>query len=521
MQTFTRRNAWNNNGTFSNTDLLWYAKGVKEMQTRSLDDETSWWFFAAMHGQYITNDVNSGDPPEPDYDWANISGPPNVPTAPLPAPNVQKKYWDQCQHGTWFFPPWHRGYLYAIENILRTIVNSLGGPEDWALPYWNYFGPGNQYMIPPAFTQKLMPDQSPNPLFVNARYGPTNNGNIFVPLAGGFINENCQQNTDYVGVEPNYYGGDTSGFAHSYNLPGSLEMNPHNFVHGAIGGQNPSFGIGGLMSIPNTAALDPIFYLHHCNIDRLWATWNAAANSNPTNPNWLNGPTATGNRKFHMPKPDKTNWPFTPAIVDDISKLDYTYDTFASVPTPVFAGRNARLLNFGFSNQTINSFRDMADFSSEVIGANQAPISLDASGARTTVKLDAQGWNTVSQSITKAFAVRSKDTPTESDLPDEVYLQLEGIKGKDDSIVCSVSVNHQYAGHVSLFGLRNASAKGSHGGGAGLTVRLNISKIVDALHISSAIGIDSLDVLIQPVNIVAKGNELTIDRVSVFRRGQK
>jgi hypothetical protein len=38
MATFTRRNAWNNNGTFDNSDLLWYAKGVGVMQSRSLDD---------------------------------------------------------------------------------------------------------------------------------------------------------------------------------------------------------------------------------------------------------------------------------------------------------------------------------------------------------------------------------------------------------------------------------------------------------------------------------------------------
>jgi hypothetical protein len=28
MATNTRSNAWNNGGTFDNTDLLWYAKGV-------------------------------------------------------------------------------------------------------------------------------------------------------------------------------------------------------------------------------------------------------------------------------------------------------------------------------------------------------------------------------------------------------------------------------------------------------------------------------------------------------------
>ena len=37
MAKFTRANAWNKGGTFDNTDLLWYAKGVGELQKRPLD----------------------------------------------------------------------------------------------------------------------------------------------------------------------------------------------------------------------------------------------------------------------------------------------------------------------------------------------------------------------------------------------------------------------------------------------------------------------------------------------------
>src|SRR5580704_1749708 len=37
MATYTRANAWNNGGTFANTDLLWYAKGVGAMQALALD----------------------------------------------------------------------------------------------------------------------------------------------------------------------------------------------------------------------------------------------------------------------------------------------------------------------------------------------------------------------------------------------------------------------------------------------------------------------------------------------------
>lgn len=509
MPTFTRRNAWNQNGTFQNTDLLWYAKAVEVMQSRSLDDLTSWWFYAAIHGSK----------------WPNIPAPPNVPSSPLPPPSVQQQYWDQCQHGTWFFPPWHRGYLYGVENILREIIVSLDGPDDWALPYWNYFGPGDEYKIPPAFTDQTLPDgTTPNPLFVTARYGPNNDGNIFIPLSSWGITEDCQKNPDYTGDQPNHYGGDVTGFEHSgYDDRGSLEDNPHNFVHVAIGGQNPASGTGGLMSVPNTAGLDPVFYLHHCNIDRMWAEWNASGKSNPTDPDWINGPTASGNREFYMPNPDKTAWKFTPGMVNNTSQLNYTYDNLSPAAATAGLTRKAlRLRNFGLPTNEIKRLSDMAlNPNSELVGANSTSLTLDASGARTTVKLDTKGWNAVTESINKTFlAADAAETRTLNNLPDEVYLLLEGVKGKEDSIICSVSVNHQYAGHFSLFGLRNATIEDGHHAGAGLTIKLDITKVIDQLQLGNDFNASSLDVLIQPVNTVAQGNELTIDRVSVYRKGQ-
>jgi hypothetical protein len=47
-----------------------------------------------------------------------------------------------------------------------------------------------------------------------------------------------------------------------------LELGPHVDVHVAIGGEDG----GGAMNSASSPA-DPIFWLHHANIDRLWATW--------------------------------------------------------------------------------------------------------------------------------------------------------------------------------------------------------------------------------------------------------
>ena len=107
-----------------------------------------------------------------------------------------------------------------------------------------------------------------------------------------------------------------------------------------------------------------------------------------------------------------------------------------------------------------------------------------------------------------------------SSLPDEVYLLIEGIKGNRDSIVCSVTVNQLDAGHLYLFGLSMASKKDGHHGGAGLTIKLDITKIVDQLHLDNALAVETLDVVILPSNIIAKGSELTISRIGIYRIAQ-
>jgi hypothetical protein len=57
------------------------------------------------------------------------------------------------------------------------------------------------------------------------------------------------------------------------NLGGLVENEPHNFVHGDIGGST------GFMRTTTLAARDPIFWLHHSNIDRLWEVWRKLAGS--------------------------------------------------------------------------------------------------------------------------------------------------------------------------------------------------------------------------------------------------
>ena len=66
-----------------------------------------------------------------------------------------------------------------------------------------------------------------------------------------------------------------------------MDQNPHFFTHIAIGGDMADFAtVGG----------DPLFYLHHCNLDRIWESWNRLGNSNPTDPKYLDRKFAFGDR---------------------------------------------------------------------------------------------------------------------------------------------------------------------------------------------------------------------------------
>jgi tyrosinase len=45
----TRRNVWELGGDWAD-QLLWYARGVKAMKARALNDPIGWRFYGAIHG---------------------------------------------------------------------------------------------------------------------------------------------------------------------------------------------------------------------------------------------------------------------------------------------------------------------------------------------------------------------------------------------------------------------------------------------------------------------------------------
>jgi tyrosinase len=265
-----------------------YADAVAAMQAKPASDPTSWAYQANIHGTVL-----SGSP-----------------------------LWNQCQHGSWYFAPWHRMYLYYFERIVRAQVIANGGPSTWALPYWNYGG-GNPDTVllpynslPLAFRNPTRANGTPNPLYVADRGAGINAGaGLSSAVTSSAVAMAC---ASYTGTTE--LGGGATSAGQFEGQYGQLESQPHNVVHSAM---------GGLMGDPLTAAEDPIFWLHHANIDRLWWVWQQTHPGDPSTPRW------TGQRFSFF---DVGGAPVSLCdadVVNIVSQLDYTYATYLwPIPLP-------------------------------------------------------------------------------------------------------------------------------------------------------------------------------------------
>ena len=229
---------------------------------------------------------------------------------PSPHKSLANDMWDTCQaHGAGenedFFLPWHRMYVYYFESIIRHVSKH---PE-FTLPYWNYStsAPSIHGVMPDEFRKQN--DPTYKCLFVDKRNKPNPNVN-----AGDPIDKNDPGALDLTALRQTTYS--PSGAAPGFNM--DLDQTVHGNVHVLVGnGQN-------MGSVP-WAAGDPIFWMHHCNIDRLWASWNHCGGSNPTDPAWLNQQftfaDAQGNKVMTAIKD-----------VNTTAQLHYSYDHLEPCP---------------------------------------------------------------------------------------------------------------------------------------------------------------------------------------------
>jgi Common central domain of tyrosinase/Polyphenol oxidase middle domain len=402
VMAFTRQDVWALSAKKTWPDALeWYAKGVRVMQGKALEDPTSWAYQSAIHG------------------LANTPPPPGAP-------------WNECQHGSWYFTPWHRMYLYHFEAIVRDAVIAEGGPQDWSLPYWNYERSTDALKIPPAFTEKTLPDGSDNPLRLANRRPDVNAGKPMLPqFASSTETMSDTYFTTPVDGTAGGFGGPETKFHHGFDgLAGDLEYQPHNIIHGWV---------GGLMNNPDTAALDPIFWLHHANIDRLWETWRITVDANPTSKEWLN-------KKFKLR--DKSGAAVEMAVSDVLktTQLHYAYDKLPAVPAVAAIASQPKGTPMPSRKQV------------KTIAQRPDPLELGRDGASTDLKLG--GLPPAAASAVAGepprFHLRLADITGVAN-PDIIY----GVYINPPANASEAALEKHRVGIVSFFGIEHTTKAGS------------------------------------------------------------
>lgn len=149
-----------------------------------------------------------------------------------------------------------------------------------------------------------------------------------------------------------------------------------------------------------------------------------------------------------------------------------------------------------------------ANVNSILIGMQNGPFFITGSGLQTVVPLDTTLMEGVRNSFLKA---------TSTDVPNQIYLHIENVKGTLDATILNVSVQHQHAGHLSLYGLRKASKNNGLRDANGLTFILDITPVIKQLYQESNTPIDTLNLHILPKYAIGDAHELTIARISIHQ----
>jgi hypothetical protein len=319
---------------------LAYAKAILEMQDRPFpDDPTSYAYQAAMHGTDET-------------DGQGLDG-----------------VWNMCQHQSWFFLPWHRMYILWFERIVRSIVAEQGGPADWALPYWDWQA---NRALPPAFREENLPavvGGGRNPLFVDDRVRVNDGARLAPAIVGSSGADGTERFSGGDGSPFGFGGGVIDRPSHfGAGSTGELERQPHNNVHRTIAGTM------GTAASP----LDPIFWLHHAEVDRLWGRWLrlGGGRANPTDTRWLD-------QQFEFYDAERTKVTQTPRDVVSTEAQGYRYDDDpppAAVPLTALVPEQAEAALERVKGLT------MASVNPEELGASE-PLTLGAGATSTDIEL--------------------------------------------------------------------------------------------------------------------------------------
>ena len=447
MATRTRMDVWNltnDEGDWPEV-LVAYEEAVGRL--RALDPPTGrptnqrgWRFLAAIHGR------------------ATAAG-----TA-----DTSNPLWSKCQHGSWYFLPWHRMYLLAFELIVQDILED----DTWSLPYWYALDPDDRSkaVLPPAFRDQTQP----NNLRTDRRSVLANSGRPLPNRSDSVIAAlEAEEFSSTEGVAT-FGGGERARPSFNGGERGLLEGVPHGGVHGWVGDDIDAQGNvirQGWMGSFFTAGLDPVFWLHHANIDRLWQVWldhdPAHVNPPPDDPAW-------SDTQFSFPAVGGGLVTWAIGEVLDTVALGYTYESTAApsdvAPPAVLVPGGGPDLGLAGADMTPPPPPEVIGATADVSLASPEPVDVEL------VEPAAVGLGAEPGAATGA----------------RVFLRLEGITGTAAAPVYDVYMNvppgespadhpELRAGSLSTFGMVETSQADDVEDGSGLTAMFEITSVRDAL----------------------------------------
>jgi tyrosinase len=178
------------------------------------------------------------------------------------------------QHTNARLLPWHRVFLLLFEEALHNYH------PDVCVPYWDWTKPEEQHF--PDWLVGVLPTVVTPTRTINVVRSPGSTGSLASIVAGV---PTAMARTNYTDFSA-----------------------PINGVHGMV-----HMWVGGTMSDASVSPADPVFWMHHANLDRLWWAWYnspAGAHQNPP---------LTGTDAVMDP------WTYTEADVRSIAGLGYGY----------------------------------------------------------------------------------------------------------------------------------------------------------------------------------------------------